>query len=487
MKILRNNILKVAAAFSLILLIVFLGFLYYGGSKKIRSGVKVEGVSFSGLTKQAAGEKLRQIYFDRLKSSKVVLSYENKIWEIPFEAIHARYDTVSAIDGAFKVGRDGNLLSNFYNTILTSLKGQNIHISVAYDRNELINRIKGLEKEINKPGKDAEVIVDKGSSIRIIPEKPGVQLDVNKSVIMAEQSIMSVSGGVVPLQIRAYSPKYKTEDLKEINTEIALSQTSFNSGQGNRSSNIKNAIKRINGKILMPGEAFSLHNALGPRNEENGYKSAPVILNDELVLGVGGGVCQVATTLYRAILQAGLAITERQHHTFPPAYVPVGQDATIAGNYIDFKFKNSSSYPIFIFSEALNNRITIKIFSKRLSPKRKVRLESQVLEVEDPEPDQVIQDSTLISGTTKRERSSKKGYKVMVYRNIYEGKNLINRELISNDYYKPIRGVIIIGTRTSEPDKGVMMQNNQLNGSMFDGNIEEPDNPPDAGGVENFY
>ena len=471
-----------------IAIVIIFTFLAFSNNNKIKNGVRIEGISFSGYTRHSAEEKLKQIYDNKLKNSKLLFSYEGNVWEILYKDVAVRYATDDAVQSALSVGRGQNVISNFYSSLLTMFKGKDIQVPLSFDKNELIKRLKEIEKSVNRPAKNAIITIEEGNNIQITPEQLGVTLDINKALLLAGEHITSLKDKNIALPVNQEKPKYTREYLKVIDTEIGRSITSFNSGEANRSTNIRIATRRMNGIIIEPGQVFSLNNVIGKRNKESGYKNAPIILNDDLVPGIGGGVCQVATTLYKAVLQSGLGVVERQHHSFPPAYVPTGQDATIAGDYIDFKFKNTLDYPIFIYAVAPSNTITVKVYSKGISTNRKVKIESQILEVEDPGPDEVVQDSSLAVGVTKVERKARKGYSVAVYRNTYEGNKLVNRELISKDHFTSIRGLIKIGPDIPETDEDVILEYYPWDNEIMNGWIEEPDNPPDDQGVlDNTY
>ena len=456
--------------------------------RKIKSGVNIEGVSFSGYTKQDAASKLNDMYLDKLNNSKIILKHNEKTWEIPYSIIHARYDVGTAVDVAYSVGRQGNPFEDFVNSFTALFSNHNVQVQIGYDKNTLVKKLKLISKDISKSGRNATFVVNNDSSLKLIPEQAGVKLDINKSIKSIEEAMTRADIQPIELPIKDEPPQYTANQLKNIDAQIGYWQTTFNSSETNRVSNIRNALSGISGTILMPGEAFSLNEALGPRNEDNGYKRAPIILNDELVPGLGGGICQVATTLYNAAIRASLEVVERHHHTFPPAYVPVGQDATIAGNQIDFKFKNNTSYPLFIYAAAPSNKINIKIFSKNTAPNRKVKIESQILDVQDPGPPDVLKDDSLPSGTVKIDREAKRGYRVSVYKNIYEGNKLISREKVSSDYYKPIKGIVKIGADIAKSNKGTSEQNSNIPVNILNPNaenIEEPNNPMDIGAGNN--
>ena len=137
------------------------------------------------------------------------------------------------------------------------------------------------------------------------------------------------------------------EVLSQINTCISSFSTSLGTSSITRISNIEVCAKAINGKILMPGEIFSFNEVVGKRTKERGYKEAPVIVNNKVESGLGGGICQVSSTLYNAVLIAGIHNIDRTHHSFPSEYVELGLDATVDWENIDFKFTNTLEYPIY--------------------------------------------------------------------------------------------------------------------------------------------
>jgi len=170
------------------------------------------------------------------------------------------------------------------------------------------------------------------------------------------------------------------KDISHIEEVISSFSTVFNSANVNRSHNIKLACERINNTVLLPGETFSMDASLGSRTKENGYKDAPVIVKGRLIEGVGGGVCQVTSTLYVAVLKAKLEVVERVKHSMPLGYVEPGQDATISEGYIDFKFRNNTDRACLISASVVGNRIDIKLLGAKRNSNYDVRLKSVVVE-----------------------------------------------------------------------------------------------------------
>ena len=148
--------------------------------------------------------------------------------------------------------------------------------------------------------------------------------------------------------------------LKQHPSQIGSYSTAYSSGTS-RASNIALAVSRINGVVIQPGESFSFSQTILPRTVANGYVEAPTIVNKKYVPGIGGGICQVSSTLYAAMLNAGLPATERHPHSLKVAYIPEGMDATISGNTLDLRFTNTFAEPIQIQATADQGTLTVSL------------------------------------------------------------------------------------------------------------------------------
>ena len=167
--------------------------------------------------------------------------------------------------------------------------------------------------------------------------------------------VITVTGDVIKNDVNY-------ESLSKVDTKVS-SYTTYFVNAGNRGHNINLASKRLNGTVVMPNETFSYFSVIGPYGSSNGYLPAPVYLNNEIKTENGGGVCQLASTLYNATLRSGLETISRRGHTFAPNYVPKGLDATVYGTTTDFKFKNNYEYPVYIVSYIKGNYLTVDIWT----------------------------------------------------------------------------------------------------------------------------
>ncbi len=165
------------------------------------------------------------------------------------------------------------------------------------------------------------------------------------------------------LPYRTKVPRITPEMLAPVDTILSSFSTSYASST-DRGSNVKTAAEAIDGTVLLPNEVFSFNQTVGPRSTDNGYLTAPVIIEGQLTEGTGGGVCQVSTTLYNAVLLADLQVTRRSHHSLPSHYVAAGRDATVSYHHIDFRFKNTSAAPIIIEAHPGVRHLTMRILGQ---------------------------------------------------------------------------------------------------------------------------
>ncbi|HHX87091.1 MAG TPA: VanW family protein, partial [Firmicutes bacterium] len=196
---------------------------------------------------------------------------------------------------------------------------------------------------------------------QVVPEATGVQADINSTL----QSVMEAPpGNMVLLDLVELDPEITTRLFEQLTQQESSFYTIYGSG-GGRNTNIELAAAAINNYLLFPGELFSFNKAVGPRTVERGYELAPIIVGSSVVPGLGGGICQVSSTLYNAVLQAGLEIVERYPHSLPVGYVLPGRDATVS-DYLDFKFRNNQDRVLLIKTACWGGRIEITIFKQTL-------------------------------------------------------------------------------------------------------------------------
>ncbi len=418
--------------------------------KAFYRGISIDGVNVSGLKMEEAKALIDWEVKNIFDSQKITLRYGNSAWVIYLSDISMEYMTDEALDEAYEAGRRGNVFYRLYSIIKTRYEGAAYFSEISYDEEKLRNILLDIKKQIDKNERSATVEYGNGN-ITIVKEEIGRILEVDENLKMLENNIERRNLQSMDLIVRENFPRVLYDDLKDIDGVIGAFSTAFSLQDYNRCYNIKLACEKINGTVILPGEMFSMNEALGPRTLDNGYREAPVIFKNELVKGTGGGVCQVTTTLYNAVLESKLQVCARTHHSMPLTYVDLGLDATIAEDYIDFKFKNNTGFAVFVYACVEGNSVSIALLGNKDDTGLKVVLKSTVVEEYEPEGEEVIIDDSIPDNQRVVAREARKGYKAVVYRETYNKKGeLTEREKISEDIYAPVKAQVKVNRNFSE-------------------------------------
>lgn len=240
----------------------------------------------------------------------------------------------------------------------------------------------------------------------------------------------------------------------ELGTANTYFSTSTENGR-NRKYNMGLAVEKINNMILAPGQEFSFNDVVGPRDLEHGYKLAHIYISGKITDGVGGGICQVTTTMYNAVLKADLTVTERRNHSFTVAYVPLGQDATAYYGATDFRFVNSSNWPMQLLATIKGNRIYFTIKGTLETPGKTVIISNKILK-ETPFTVKYTDDPTLPVGTEKEVQEGLNGYIVETYKTIKMGDKVVSETKLHTSTYKAYAQIVRRGTKPVSPAGGTV-------------------------------
>lgn len=461
----------------LLILIVFTGYNMF--NQNIVSGVSIKGVDVSNMSKSDAKYKL-----DNYLSE--VLPQEIKVKHGDFEAtlstsqIAVEFDTKSATNQAFSIGRQGNIFENdFY--VLSSMFGKtDINLNLKLDTDQLSKNLDEMSAQLPDKVTDSSYYIDKNNLI-VTPGKTGNVVDVETSIQNIKDAILSLSDLDQPIELAVKTQEPEKIDIEKVHTEIykepkdayytqdpftvypsengldfkvsieeannilgdqtadeytiplkvlypnvttnmigseafpdllSSFSTKYSIRATARTTNLKLAASKINGTVLMPGETFSYNKVVGARTIAAGYKEAPIYVSGEVVDGLGGGICQITSTLYNAVVYANLDIVERTNHQFVPSYVTASRDATVVYGSLDFKFKNNRNYPIKINCSVSDGIANFQIFGLK------------------QDDDYDVEISSYETGRTATAIYSE-AYKILKK----DGK-VVNKQLLSKDTYK---------------------------------------------------
>ena len=355
--------------------------------------------------------------------------------------------------------KDGNKL--YITTGTTGIKVD--EISIANDVIEKFNRMENMpvyspftnvepnsvdvekiRKEIYTEVQDAKYKNESGA-FEVTPSVVGVDFDIEEAKKVAE-SVNDLEGVQFSVDLILTMPQATMEEVLAdlFKDELATFTTYFNANEIQRTENVRLSAEFIDDTILMPGQEFSYNNIVGERSTERGFKVAKVYQGGEVVDGLGGGICQTSSTLYNAVLQCDLEVTERKNHSLPVAYVKLGRDATVSYGAIDFKFKNNKKTPIKIESIISGGTLTVKILGTKEDNGKTVDIRTETVNVRNFS-ERIINDSTIPVGTSQIITTGKNGYTVKTYKIIKENGVVVEEKLISTDTYAPIVQVKKVG------------------------------------------
>lgn len=317
----------------------------------------------------------------------------------------------------------------------------------------LLNKIDKIKNNIEKMPKNAEIKVVSDKNIRIIKEIVGIKLNCNlffENILNNYENNNEIN---INVPINYINPEITYDDLKKCTNLRASFSTSFTNSISDRKHNIRQAAKKINEYILEPNEEFSFNKVVGKRTAENGYRVAKIIYNGNFIDGVGGGVCQVSSTLYNAVLLAGLNVKKSSKHSERISYVKAGFDAMVNYGSSDLVFENNTNNKIYIIMNARNDKLTVSIFGENLNGYQ-YKLRNEIVDVVPCKAEEVIVDKNgeyldkvVYSDEYYYLKKASSGCTVKSYREVYNNGNLIKTELLRSDKYLPQHAIKVIGAK----------------------------------------
>jgi len=427
----------------------FITYQYYtvkAWSNLIYPGVKIEGENLAGKNKDEAKQIIEQKYGSVVVKKKLNISTPDRTYTLDYSKLNPKYNIDEAVNEAFSYGKELNLLKKY--RLVKGSEGKQYKLKFTYNSKPVNELIDSIEKDVNKDPINA-TLSGGGGNFTVVSDKKGSKLQKDA---LQKEVLSKVDGSVgsdinIKAPIEAVTAKITADKLVTVNSRIAGFSTDYGSiSSSERANNIILATRSINRKILMPGDSFSFNDVVGERTAEKGYQAAPVIIGNQVDSGLGGGICQVSTTLYNAMLRANIKSVERSHHSLPSHYVPLGMDATVDYGNLDYKFKNTLEYPLYIEADASGGMVSFNIYSNESLSSIVTEVHSQVYQTIQPSI-QYVDDPTLSVGQTQQVQAPSTGYKVKVTKKTTKNGAVISEDVVADDFYKPVDAVIKRGTK----------------------------------------
>lgn len=507
------------------------------GKETIINGVTIEGIDISGLSKTEAIDKLNNLYQAKmekeigLKYKDYVTTLNLTVVEVNYEVEKAvneayiigkdsnifinNYVILFTIIGKKNIDVNMNLNEEIIKQTIDDIgvklpgvvidssysrEGDKLIITkgqkgIYIDSQVLIDKVKDNLNNINIIEDDIEIpVVNKEpqnidiqkihdeiyketkdayytkNPFTVYPEVEGVNFDVEsaKTILQEERDEYEI-----PLIIT--KPKVT---LKDIGTEafpdkLSTFTTRYDVSSKDRTTNLNIACQKINEKVVLPEETFSYNKALGVRSVATGYKNAKVYSNGEVVDGIGGGICQISSTLYNSALMANLEIVERRNHQFVTSYVPAGRDATVVYGMTDFKFKNTRKYPIRIVASAKNGIATVSIYGIKEENEYTFTFSTKTI-ASIPFTTKYVDDNTLPVGKERVKQKGANGLKTETYITKMLNGKVISTNLLSKDTYDAMTRIILRNTNSKE--SGNSKKNENINKNNSNNNTIKQEN-----------
>ncbi len=404
-------------------------------------GIKLAGVDIGGLSKEEALEKIKKAKEEDKESSMLLYTDDNK-YTMKLEEIDYDYEYNKAVEEAYEVGKSGWPISRYRTISDLRTNSKEVDLEYIYSEELLEELVDKLGRNLYKPAKDASVSLIGGEFV-VEEEKTGSRVKDEELLVKIEENIEELEDIEIPLE--KLEAKYASDHYDRLNGVIGQYTTRYENSSPGRKKNIQISGNSVNDLVVHPGESISYNELTGPRSIGNGYVEAPIILNNEYVPGVGGGVCQTSTTLYNALLLSDLTIVERYNHTISPPYIAKGMDAVVTDGPLDLKFRNDFDFPIYISTVSTNSYQTISIYGDQAAKDYQVRISTELVETIAAKTE-TINDPNLVEGKRLVETPGRDGYRTVTYKTRIRNGEVIDSKQISQDYYHPANFVYRVGT-----------------------------------------
>ena len=429
--------------------------------KRFKAGVKLIGVDVSGMTPEEATGLVKNAAEKKLKTVAVTISSGENSWTLDSDAMGMGYDIAEALADGLNFGRGED-----DNTVVITGAGEGeFDAKYTWDRGKIISALAAMSQSINTEATAAyaEPVTDWTQEERFIYHtgEEGITLNEEATADAIEKALgQGEFVCTVEATVNAVLPGGNIDDLKAATSFIASYTTKFSARRDdevkqNRKFNIQKAADIINGNTIQPGEEWSFNTVVGPRTYELGWKGANGISGGkEYTIQAGGGICQVSTTLYNALLCANMEIVDRRAHTIPSDYVPVGLDATVDTRGIDFVWKNNTDMPAYIFAKvekvegsSSRNTITVYVYGKPLPEGVTYQSRNEIIEERSRQDEAIYtNDASIPTGYQLERVQGHKYYVAEAYQDKYVDGKLAESKLLYTDKYKGNPPEVSIGT-----------------------------------------
>ncbi len=418
----------------------------------ILKNVYLGAYDFSGMTRDEASAFV-ETHIDELTGHSITLLMDELEVTLSAAELGVLCDYEPSIDEALQYGQTGNVFGRY--KIQQDLKQEQAQLGFSYKVDEEVLR-EVLEEQcepLNREFMEFDLLRKNGNFV-IVDGQSGISLKLEESVQKLSTYFVEkwkAGNARISLVADIQQPKGSREELSRVKDLLGSGSTKYGSSNPNRKANIETGVSKIRGTVLYPGESFSVCDALVPFSEENGYYPAASYANGTTVDSLGGGVCQVSTTFYLALLRAELQIDKRYNHSMTIGYADLAMDAAIAEGSKDLIFSNNLDAPIYVHAYADGSTVYFAIYGEEYRDEnRSVRYESETVETTEPAIE-ITRNYNLPLGKVQKHQSPQTGYYAKLWKiTTVDGEE--TKELVNTSYYVSAPGKYTVGMKTSNKE-----------------------------------
>ncbi|MBO6164065.1 MAG: VanW family protein [Lachnospiraceae bacterium] len=431
-------------------LFLFPGKILAADETRIPDGIYAQGISLGGMTRSEATQALDE-YFQAIAASSFRLTcMDGQTVEIPISEWGLTWDSNGTVRQALRMASSGRLIHRYKD--LMNLKHGNLYLETHYDVDYDMLRYSLAEAvaEHDNPAVNATIALQSDGSFAITQEGTnGVVTDEDATIALINEQLNDNFGQQMSATAitRTDTPSITRDELLMIKDQLGTFTTNYSESSKNRKTNIEIATSYLNGLVVLPGETISISETIKPRTEENGYALAAQYSSGESEQALGGGICQVSTTIYNALIRAELQIDERHNHSMVVSYVDWGTDAAIADTAKDLIFTNNLQNPIYIYGKADGDYLTFSIYGVEYRPaNRTIEFVAKTTHEEWPKEKKVKYSDEYKKGTSHTSGTKRPEVTATLTKVVYVDGVETERELMHTDYYMASPIIITMGT-----------------------------------------
>ena len=427
----------------------------------IPENIFISGQNVSGMTADEANQVVAD-YLSRYGDVEFTLQAGEKSVTADGEDIGLTAKNADVVTRALNYCKEGNLVSRYKaNKDMENGGKKDFAISLTADINTAKTYLDENSDELNIKAVNNGLKRENGS-FTYVEGSSGVTVLTDQSAVLIADYISAQWSGenaTIDLITEVTEPKGTREELAQVQDVLGSFETDFSSSSSARKKNVRTGAEKLNGIVLYPGDTLSVYEAVSPFDAENGYALAPSYENGTTVDSYGGGICQVSTTLYNAVMRAELEIVTRSAHSMIVTYVEPSMDAAIAGTFKDLQFKNNQETPIYIEGYTNGGTLGFRIYGKETRPdNRKVTFESEVTSQTDPVRE-FVASQDLPVGTIKKTQSSHTGYTARLWKIVTVDGVEESRKVYNNSTYKASNEIYSVGLANASPEAAAAINN----------------------------